>query len=385
MKDQYLDNSDVSSPKGFFSVEQRGGRWTFVDPSGNPFVSIGLNHAEESNLKYPHNIDIWQKRYGSTEAWIRNGALADFHDWGFNTMGWTSEVVAANFTDIDWFGEPVDMIHSPGWTAPQLKSTDMPYVVALPVAEIQDWRGVPVFPDVFSKDFEHWCAYLARSICHEHADSRNLLGYFFVDIPSWVPHTSGRFFPGFEGLSGPQYDQKLYEVASKYYSTIVENIRLIDKNHLVLGDRFNGNKAMPVPVLEAMKPYVDVLSVQYFNAPTSESRAEMVRTLGEAHAVSGKPVLNADLGNWMATELNPQRASSFNSHAERGQDYVDSIGAMLENDWFVGWHWCSYLENTARGWGLKDPWDEPYTDMVNHVRDFNKTVVEAWPDRRATS
>ena len=34
---------------------------------------------------------------------------------------------------------------------------------------------------------------------------------------------------------------------------------------------------------------------------------------------------------------------------------------LLDEPWFAGWHWCGYVENTGgRGWGLKDPWDEPY-------------------------
>jgi hypothetical protein len=41
-----------------------------------------------------------------------------------------------------------------------------------------------------------------------------------------------------------------------------------------------------------------------------------------------------------------------------------------------GWHWCGYIENLNRGWGMKDPWDEPYTDYVDPVADFNRTVYD---------
>lgn len=40
--------------------------------------------------------------------------------------------------------------------------------------------------------------------------------------------------------------------------------------------------------------------------------------------------------------------------------------------------WLALVENTARGWGLKDPWDEPYVDMVDRVRKLNKSISSYW-------
>jgi hypothetical protein len=92
-----------------------------------------------------------------------------------------------------------------------------------------------------------------------------------VDIPSWLPHASGRFWPGFEGLSPEEHDAKLFEVATQYYKTVTEAIRRYDPNHLILGDRYNGNKGIPEVVLRAMAPFVDVLSVQYFTGKLRKS------------------------------------------------------------------------------------------------------------------
>ena len=35
--------------------------------------------------------------------------------------------------------------------------------------------------------------------------------------------------------------------------------------------------------------------------------------------------------------------------------------------------WCAYVENTARGWGIKDPWDEPYSEFIDPVGEFNRS------------
>ncbi|MEU9440816.1 hypothetical protein AB0D42_07790 [Streptomyces sp. NPDC048304] len=35
--------------------------------------------------------------------------------------------------------------------------------------------------------------------------------------------------------------------------------------------------------------------------------------------------------------------------------------------WCLRWHWCNWLANPHRGFGLKDPWDEPYRDLTGAV------------------
>ena len=168
-------------------------------------------------------------------------------------------------------------------------------VEQITVAQIEDWRGQPSFPDVYSRDFDVYCEYLARATCFDHADSKNLIGYYLVDIPSWFPDASGRFFDGFAGLTGKAYDTKLFDVATKYYETITKHIRKYDSNHLVLGDRYNGNKGIPTPVLLAMKPFVDVLSIQYFSGAKEEDHLKMRDAFAGWQEITGKPVINADL------------------------------------------------------------------------------------------
>lgn len=362
---------------GFFRLEQSDDRWWLVDPEGNEFVTMGVNHADESNLKYPHNADIWRKRYGSREKWIQ-GVVSDLKSWGFNTIGWTQDYISGDWgVALDWFGAPIDLGHSTTpWSAADLQSAGMPYVVQMRVEEIEDWNGYPSFRDVYSHDFDVYCEYLARSSCFDHADSKNLLGYFLVDIPAWLPHASGSDFPGLKGLDSAAREEKLFDVATKYYQTITKHIRAYDPNHLILGDRYNGNKGIPDPVLEAMTPFVDVLSVQYFTAPTDESRQQMRDDFARWHEKTGKPVLNADIGNWAPTKLNPHRISGIPDQVGRADDYVASLDAIVHEPWFLGWHWCSYLENTGRGWGIKDPWDEPYTEFVTRVEQYNKAVYD---------
>lgn len=362
---------------GRFRLQRGDDRWWLVDPDGNGFITVGLNHVEETSLKYPHNLDVWKEKYGSRGAWIRDGVVRDLKDWGFNTIGWTGEYISGDWgVALDWFGDPINLGHSGGWTAADFEAANMPYCLQLRVAEIEDWNGQPSFPDVYSEDFDEYCVFLARSVCHDHARSKNLLGYFLTNIPAWLPHASGEDFPRLKGLDEAARDEKLHDVASKYYETITKHIRTYDPDHLILGDRYNADKSIPEPVLSAMQSFVDVLSVQYFGSGGQEARRQMKENLTRWHEQTGKPVINADIGNWTPTTLNPNRVSEIESQAGRARDYVEAIEAVIEEPWFLGWYWCAYIENTARGWGMKDPRDEPYRDFVQPVKEFNKSIYE---------
>lgn len=380
----YGGNADQNfDATGRFRIEHRDGRSWLVDPAGGGFVSIGMNHVDESNLKYLHNREIWKKKYGSRDRWITDGLVADLRTWGFNTIGWTQEYISGDWgAALDWFGDPINLGHSTPWSARDFDVAAMPYVQQLRVAEIEDWNGHPFFPDVYSSEFDVYADYIARSICVDHADSENLIGYFLVDIPSWLPHANGDDFPQLKGLEPAAREQKVYDVARKYYQVVAGHIRKYDPDHLILGDRYNGNKGIPEAVLRAMAPYVDVFSVQYFPGPDDASRNAMRDDLARWHNITGKPVLIADIGNWSPTEMNPGRVSPLETQRARGEDYVAAMASVLREPWLVGWHWCAYVENTARGWGLKDPYDQPYSDAVDLIASFNHRVYDSIADAR---
>src|SRR3954454_10118969 len=122
----------VAMPDGFFGLTRSGDRWAFSDPRGEPFFSLGLNHADETNLKYPSNIDGWRRRYGSRAKWITDGVARDFNAWGFNTIGWTAECYSLETgTDVEDWDTPFDAGHSKGWERADFDLAGMPYCVAL--------------------------------------------------------------------------------------------------------------------------------------------------------------------------------------------------------------------------------------------------------------
>ena len=89
-----------------------------------------------------------------------------------------------------------------------------------------------------------------------------------------------------ERLSSKAGQSELFEMATRYYRVTHDAIRRYDPHHLILGDRYEANAPLPMEIVQAADPYVDVLSFQDFATP--------VEHLLEWHAATGKAVLWAD-------------------------------------------------------------------------------------------
>jgi hypothetical protein len=55
-----------------------------------------------------------------------------------------------------------------------------------------------------------------------------------------------------------------------------------------------------------------------------------------------------DIGNSRPTEKSPNRTSALKGGCRgQGEDYVASLEAVLNGNRFLGWRWCSNVENAA--------------------------------------
>src|SRR5277367_1866722 len=77
---------------GFFHVAQAtDGRWWFVDPSGQPFYSSGVDHVSASpdvdvtTNQCPY-CEAIASQYPNTAAWV-TATVAQLRSWGVNTIG----------------------------------------------------------------------------------------------------------------------------------------------------------------------------------------------------------------------------------------------------------------------------------------------------------
>lgn len=346
-------------PKGFFTLGQRKDHWWLIDPAGQPFFTMGLNHIDPASLRYPENIDIWREKYnGSTIEWIQESVTPNLKDWGFNSVGWVQEVTVPKWQ------------HSRAFTVDEYRALEMPYCHLLPFTESHQWEKHTVHYDFRSKDWQEWCDYVARSHCAELSEESNLIGYFYSDCPTWVhdrPVNEWRgpiFDP--DQLKTAAGRKELSELAQAYYRTTHDAIRRYDPHHLILGDRYEANAPIPMEVVDAALPFVDVLSFQDFRDP--------VKHLAEWHQKTGMPVLLAD-----AAGVRTKSTAEFKPN--NGPWYEETLNALHANPGCIGFHLCgAYQRNKARRRGLLDELENPDVEHVNQMASANHAITQ-WMDR----
>jgi hypothetical protein len=136
-----------------------------------------------------------------------------------------------------------------------------------------------------------------------------------------------------------------------------------------LGDRYDANAAIADEVIEAAKPFVDVLSFQHFGKPEATHEA-----LAGWHEKAGKPVLAADTAGEVA---NLKEGGS--RHV--GASYAEKLRLLRELTGCVGLHLCgAYLRNRCRKRGLRDEQERPDSEAIAAITQANRESVK-WVKR----
>ncbi len=352
--------------RGFFSLAQRNGRWWLITPAGEPFFSIGVNHIDPSPLRFTENGDLWQRKYGnSMERWLKEAVAPDLRAWGFNSIGWTQEVVTRGLTNHR---------HSRAFTFEEYQWLGLPYCHQLPFADFHQWEAETRHPDLKSTEFAEWCDYVARENCARMKDDPKLIGYFYIDCPTWI-HTTN-----FSAWKSPLFDpeklkteigrKELFNLATNWYRITHDAIRRYDPHHLILGDRYEAGRPIADEVIEAAKPFVDVLSFQHFALAD-----KVAANLTHWHGKSGKPVLLAD--HSAAKRMHDGTAR----HDSAG--YAKTMAALRQIPSCVGFHLCgAYLRNECRKRALRDKREQPDSEAIAGITAANRETEE-WVKRTA--
>ncbi|MHC4175934.1 MAG: agarase [Planctomycetota bacterium] len=352
-------NTTQPEPEGFFSVEKQRGRWWFIAPDGKRVFSLGLNHIDPAALRYTENRHLWGEKYGnSMKRWLEEAVRPDLKAWAFNCVGWTQEVVTRGLTNHR---------HSRTFTFEEYQWLGLPYCHMLPVADFHQWEAETRHPDFFSKDFADWCDHVAREHCVPLAEDPKLIGYFYIDCPTWV-HTRKE-----NVWKGPLFDpqrlgteagrRELFRLATQYYKVTHDAIRRYDRHHLILGDRYEARAPLPVEVVRAARPYVDVLSFQHFGKP-QQVRGDFDRWYKTAEM----PILLADGSG--------SRRLADGTIGHSGDQYRETLAVLRENPGCVGFHLCgAYLRNRVRKKGLRDERERPDTEVIRAITEANRQTA----------
>ncbi|QDV63982.1 glycoside hydrolase 5 family protein [Crateriforma conspicua] len=166
---------------GYIHVEQIDGVWWFVNAEGGKFVSIGVNHIEPHLWLAPYNKSATLKKYGTDMV----DADGHFNTHGDAAQKWiNAQVEVSQCLGFNTFGK-----HTHPAIDPRLYQQQIYYIASLDTAPLAGWqqrRGRGPRPDVFSADFRASVERRVEQVTTLHQDQRNLIGYLYTDVPSWV-------------------------------------------------------------------------------------------------------------------------------------------------------------------------------------------------------
>ncbi len=398
---------------GFFRTERVDGIWWLVDPDGHLFLSKGVNHVSFNGdhcpaLGYsPYRRNV-EAKYGNEEKWAES-TVQRLQQWGFNTIG--------------------------AWSSPSLFRY-MPYTVILNMGAQAgaNWlKGT--FPDVFDPKFREVLDRVASRDCAPRRNDPLLVGYFLDNELRWGPDWRSprhllddyllllppdapgkqallQFFqkrystieafnqawglavPDWAALSkinqlppapNPTIEQRrlndrlefLRLIAREYFRHCQKAVRSADPNHLIIGVRFAGYA--PRPVVEAMAPFVDIVS---FNGYSFEPP---VKLLDELHQITGKPILFTEFSfKAMDSGLPNTRGAGqpVSTQKDRADLFERFVTALMQLPYCVGYHWFQYNDQPAQGrfdgensnYGLVKENDEPWELLTQRMTEVNAKV-----------
>jgi hypothetical protein len=405
---------------GFFHPEQIDGRWWFITPDGNAFLSIGVNIVRFSgdvapSLRYsPYERNVSRKYKNDTE-W-KTKTAERLNAWGFNTVGAWSD----DFSKLE---------------------KRIPYALALNfgTAGSADWRERS-FPDVFSPDFEkdlqnriskarkedilndpyllgyfldneiHWGENVLRDTIESQEGRKVVIGYLkdkYKTIPAFSS-AWGIEAKSFEDIkhiyknkikpdkqATPRISEDLAEImrliASRFFEVTTRAIRSADRNHMILGVRFL--EKTPRVVVEECSRYCDVISVNYY--PVKTTRPDQAKHkrgilqlllpdnwLEEYHTAGKKPILITETSFKALDSGLPNKGGAsvaVRTQKERAGMFEWFLKEIAEKPYIVGYHWFQYADQPKQGrfdgesnnFGVVDINDVPYAALTEKMTLLN--------------
>jgi len=434
-RDRYGGCPDIHfQPTGFFRLENAD-RWWLVTPMGNVFLSFGVNHVTPGLLQRKENRDFWVREIGLRDSGDQAGLLTyfrqkvrrDLEAFGFNTLGCHSptEFYEPGFAP---YVCPLRFVSTAHWMTPSeddfldvfsKEFVDHCYTrareIALPRKEDRyligysftdcpiltdcdaaprgrtvygaSRPGLPTWPRVLGNlgpeaaGKRAYVECMRRIYADDIQEFNRCYGVDFVSFDAlrearvWRP-TVGPGGP--DGLHRPQEvcddESSLIQVVDRYYSVAVEAIRRVDPNHMIFGDKLNGNLGVPDSIVALAGKHMDLVFYQYYAYHNVQEPI-----LDRWSATTGKALFNGDSSysvpdEMMPGSLGPQCATQ----KERARHSLDFAHRAFSRPDFVGWSFCGWMDSwkthprqeEIQHSGLQDPFGNYYQPMADAFARF---------------
>jgi len=438
---------------GFFHLERKGGtkngQWLLVDPAGNAFFQLGIccmgPGEDYTHIKGRTQAYAWLPPFEGEyrAAWHAPDYQArdNFSFFIANSIrkygAWDPEarwgmmidrVRAVGFNSSGAFGGVSESVRKRSW----------PWTPMLPLTHWKLDHQIPGVRGVFDPFDAAVPAKIGELFTKEVAPLANdplIIGWFleneqaFEDLPKVVPglpakqackrrlveelkktHGDIATFnkawaldaPSFEALGDLPLPVKT-DVAradvhrftglllDTYYRLIRTEYDKVDRNHLLIGNRWQPGTANDEQLVSTAAKYQDVISVNYYTYGVDRSFTDRI------HAWSGgKPQMWTEF-HWGSTaESGPPGRMDLPSQAARGKAYRNYVESAAATGYVLGIQWFQLIDQAFTGrWfeglngeayaiGLFTVTDRPYKDMLAQMAVTNRTALhDVWLNAKA--
>ncbi|WKN44980.1 hypothetical protein [Tunicatimonas pelagia] len=429
--DRYGGSPRVKGEKtGYFHLENINGRWWLISPEGNSFLSFGINHIYPELMKRDENRNFWEKRLGVADLEdkvefypaLEKKVAADMEAFGFNVFGCHTPteyytnlrfpyVKQILFAPICHFRslteESFADVFSPDFA--RMCDTmakvichplrDDPYLIGYKFANCPVWREEEsrarevVMYGGPRKETPTWPRVL-RNLPPEAPGKRAYVGFMQKRYDKNISHFNQVYttsFSSFEELRNAtdwrkeadtdnqaelqDLDSFLLTVLEQYYEVICGAIRKYDRQHMILGDKINGNTQTPVEIVRLTAKYSDLIYYQWYGLYD-----EQKPRLDAWSAATQVPLYNADSCYSTPSERMPHpNGPHCASQEQRAQVSAAFARQAFARPDFVGWDHCGWMDswNTApkqqdrQHSGLQDPFGNYHEPMRKAFRQFS--------------
>ncbi|MHC5214868.1 MAG: beta-galactosidase [Planctomycetota bacterium] len=408
---------------GFSVKADAEGKYWFIAPSGQRFLSFGINQISVK----PGNDDI---RPGADYYHaVENQFGGDFDKWKADVIGLMQQ---GGFNTIG------------AWSEPNLVDNDKMYsTVCLYVAGFAWERGL----DGFFPDFEEKIRKNIKKDVEGIKDLENVFGVFLDNEIRWYGESPWTIVANYTLLERALYSkinphdkseipyaeiavdflknkykttqafsqawgQTLHSwdeldfafaqkcmndttqadreefvalAAEKYYSKATEVVREMLPGKLILGTRYA--QRAPKGVIEACGKYCDVIS---FNDYRTRPKADP-HLLAEYYIWGGKKPIMITEYSWRAEENtsgNPNSTGAgtvLKTQADRGAHYSAYVEDLVSYPMIVGAHWFEFTDQSPQGrtkdgedsnYGVVDIKHRPYSELLAAMGRTNKAAAK---------
>ena len=401
------------------------------EPEGNGFLSHGVNHVGEGLLKNPYNRDHWAKEFGvgsvdddAFRGKYYDKVRSDMVATGWNTFSCHNPddlyvtvrqpyIPTVRFVDTCHWMTPADEDFLDVWSsdfeshcdevarkkvAPR---ADDPYLLGYSMTDCPVWSDL----DAAARET---CIYGAkrealttwpRRLRNLGEDAAGKVAYVacmrehYNDQIASFNETYGSAFESFGALAraeswrdevDPKNARELYDntvflnrTVDRYYEVVTEVIRRHDPNHMIFGDKLNGNTDVSDDLLKVVAKHCDILFWQHY-ANSDEHRA----LLNRGARVTGVPQMNGDASlsspdEYVTNPLGPH----YETQEERAMAYRGLMRDCYARTDFLGWDWCGWLDRwevvqpMRQHSGVQDAFGN-YHPIVGEMKGFSEEMYQ---------